>query len=202
MLFLVRPFVFFSIVLNAHGLTPAQKESIDHMKEAAKSYQGRVHALTRQSVHTVQAQGNPLTQKKESGACPIGDSCLSGPNVMPMKSGQDAEPYLMQGKNPVVFVSASMPLAALKNLAHQARKEGAVLVIRGFIKGTLKDTANLVDEINFPLEIDPKLFEKYQVQHVPTLMVYEKNIWHKVTGNVEIRFAKEMAKKKAKGATS
>lgn len=202
MLFFVRTFFFFLIVFKAQALTPDQKASIDKMQEKAKVYQEKAQLMQRQAVKKVEEQGNPLISNSENGDCPMGSCGLAGSKVIQMKSSQDEEPFLMQGKKPVIFVSSSMPVAALKNLGSQAKKMGAVLVIRGFVKGTLQATASLVDSINCPLEIDPKLFEKCNVQHVPTIMVYEKDAWYKVTGNVEIGFAKELALKKAKGNRS
>ncbi len=204
MLFFLRTLFFFSIVFNAQALTPEVKARIDQLNEEAKAYQNEGKVLQQQAVKTVEKEGNPLVAKTANGECPIaqfGGSCgLMGSKVIQMDSSKGAEPYLMQGKKPVVFVSASMPVAALKHLGQQAKLEGAVLVIKGFVKGTLQATANLVDEINFPLEIDPKLFEKCNIQHVPTIMVHEKGQWHKVTGNVEIGFAKELALKKGRAS--
>lgn len=202
MLFYVRTLFFISIVFNAQALTPAQKASIDKTQETAKAYQVQAKIMQEQAVNIVKEQGNPLIAKQEQGECPIGNCGLTGSKVIQMKPAKDAVPYLMQRKKPVVFVSASMPVEALKHLGKQAKQIGAVLVIKGFVKGTLKATASLVDEINFPLEIDPKLFEKFNVQHVPTIMVHEKGEWYKVTGNVEIGFVTDLALKKAKGHVS
>ena len=100
---------------------------------------------------------------------------------------------LMESRKPIIFVSASMPKESLKRLAYQAVQNGAALVIRGMVNGSMVETAKLVDEIDHPLDIDPKLFQQFKIIKVPVFMVYRDQTWHKVAGNVELNFAIEMA---------
>ncbi len=55
------------------------------------------------------------------------------------------------------------------------------------------ETAKLVDEIDHPLDIDPKLFERFEIIKVPVFMVHHNQGWHKVSGNVYLNFAIETA---------
>jgi hypothetical protein len=61
------------------------------------------------------------------------------------------------------------------------------------VNGSMVETAKLVDEIDHPLDIDPKLFQQFNIIKVPVFMVYRDQTWHKVAGNVELNFAIEMA---------
>jgi type-F conjugative transfer system pilin assembly protein TrbC len=94
-----------------------------------------------------------------------------------------------------------MPTASLKKLAYQALQHNALLVIRGMVKGSMQETAKLVDEIDHPLDIDPKLFERFGIIQVPVFMVYHNQGWHKVSGNVELNFALESVNKDQFGHT-
>lgn len=94
---------------------------------------------------------------------------------------------------PLVFVSSSMPKTSLQQLALEAKAKGARLIIRGMVNNSMKDTALLVKEINHPLDIDPKLFQKYGVIQVPTFVIPTENKgtkeWHVIRGNVSLGFA-------------
>lgn len=81
-----------------------------------------------------------------------------------------------------VFVSMSMPAASLKRIALETSKIGGVMVIRGFVNDSMKQTveamrpyANLGAEI----QINPELFATYGVREVPTF-VLAKNTEDKV----------------------
>jgi type-F conjugative transfer system pilin assembly protein TrbC len=77
----------------------------------------------------------------------------------------------------MIFVSSSIPESSLKDLMIQAKKSGAVLVFRGMIGSfgnTAKYLANISKE-NVQAIIDPRLFDLFDVQIVPTIIVL-KNI--------------------------
>jgi type-F conjugative transfer system pilin assembly protein TrbC len=91
-----------------------------------------------------------------------------------------------------VFVSNSMPKAALKGLVLEAEKmktHKIRFVIQGMVKGSMPGTAQLVEDIGHPLEIDPKLFEVYHVTHVPVFMTKREEKVYRVQGNVTLDFA-------------
>ncbi len=102
---------------------------------------------------------------------------------------------LLASKMPLIFVSASMPIESLKRLSYHAKQQGAILVIRGMVNGSMTETVNLVDQIDHPLEIDPKLFERFEVNKVPVFVISHKDSWHKVSGNVELNFVLESVHK-------
>ena len=91
-----------------------------------------------------------------------------------------------------VFVSNSMPKAALKGLVIEARQmkhHKIRFVIQGMVKDSMPGTAQLVEEIGHPLEIDPKLFEEYKVTHVPVFMTTKADKVYRLQGNVTLDFA-------------
>ncbi len=99
-----------------------------------------------------------------------------------------------------VFVSNSVPKAALKGLVIEAgqMREGKVrFVIQGMVQDSMPKTAQLVEDIGHPLEIDPKLFEVYQVTHVPVFMTTRGDKVYRLQGNVTLDFAVEKLRESA-----
>lgn len=107
----------------------------------------------------------------------------------------------------MIFVSASIPKSSLKDLMIQARQAGGVLVFRGLIGGSLKNTqqflGNLAKE-NTSAIIDPRLFETFNVDLVPTFVVLNKTaqdcqnsncnftpIHDRIIGNITLNYALE-----------
>ncbi len=90
---------------------------------------------------------------------------------------------------PLVFVSFSMPEAALKQLLGDAGKVGGQLVLNGLVDDDLKATSRrlltvqgidpeadeLPDDVGKAdvagMGIDPTLFERLAIQHVPTFVL-------------------------------
>ena len=158
------------------------KTVVEQAEKAAHSQKSEVEAMTA-------ALTKVLAEKAESldSSCSVA-GCTAFKSAAP--SSHKNSP-LMDSKRPLIFVSASMPTASLKKLAYQATKHNALLVIRGMVKGSMVDTAKLVDEIDHPLDIDPKLFEQFMIIKVPVFMVHYNQGWHKVSGNVDLNFAVE-----------
>lgn len=74
----------------------------------------------------------------------------------------------------LVFVSFSMPEGVLTALARQARAVGATLVLRGMKEGSLRETkeaALAVNRAGAAWQINPGLFESFNVTSVPTFVV-------------------------------
>ncbi len=164
------------------------KKVVAEAEQAARIEKKSVEIVMTQTKNNVMQHQNP--QKiTEEGRCPI-EGC-TGLNVS-TKTSEKMSP-LLDAQKPLIFVSASMPIESLKRLAYQAVQHGAILVIRGMVNGSMRETAKLVDQIDHPLEIDPKLFERFEVHKVPVFMIPHKEAWHKVSGNVELNFALEKA---------
>lgn len=75
----------------------------------------------------------------------------------------------------LVFVSFSMPKASLQQWITQTRLAGGSVVIRGLVENSFKKTAEVLSpllekEPNGVL-VDPTLFQKFQIQQVPAVVV-------------------------------
>ena len=99
----------------------------------------------------------------------------------------------------LVFVSFSMPKASLTALAKEAEKFGAVLVMRGLKGDSFKETQAafqaLGEEERSGIEINPELFETYQIQQVPVFVRVKASTEGelqeigRLSGNVSLAFA-------------
>lgn len=98
----------------------------------------------------------------------------------------------------LIFVSSSMPKSSLQELAKDAKQLGARLIIRGMVNNSMKETALFSKELNNALDIDPKLFKKFNVREVPTFAVPQKinglKQWMIIRGNVNLTYALEKGK--------
>lgn len=100
-----------------------------------------------------------------------------------------------------VFVSLSMPKSRLIDLLQETKIYGGILVLRGLKNNSYKDTADFMQSIievaQAGLIIDPTLFEKYDVNKVPTFVLNDPAIkkYDKAVGNVSLNYAlEEMSK--------
>lgn len=75
---------------------------------------------------------------------------------------------------PIVFVSLSVPMGSLVQLASDAKSVGGVLVMRGTVNGSLAQTVAAVQRLaqqGVEVQIDPQAFTRYQVSVVPSVVV-------------------------------
>ncbi len=71
----------------------------------------------------------------------------------------------------LVFVSFSLGEATLKKLFQDVSKVGGRLVLRGLYKNSFRLTQEKIKDLGIVVEIDPPLFEKFQIQQVPTFIL-------------------------------
>jgi len=74
----------------------------------------------------------------------------------------------------IVFVSFSMPESSLNRLAVETAKAGGVLVLRGFVNDSLKQTivaSERMTNLGAQIQINPELFKTFDVQRVPTFII-------------------------------
>ena len=108
-------------------------------------------------------QGIPDVPVAKRNSVDIKDLLRSAPKV-------DHE----SGSGPIVFVSLSMPMGSLVQLATDAKSVGGVLVMRGTVNGSLKQTVASVQRLSqegVEVQIDPQAFTRYQVSVVPSVVV-------------------------------
>jgi len=89
------------------------------------------------------------------------------------------------------FVSFSMPTESLIEISKSMQKVGGSLIIRGLPKDSFKElAAKLVEMRNkrayAPVLVDPKAFKTYQIEHVPTFVVFDSEHYDKISGNVSL----------------
>jgi type-F conjugative transfer system pilin assembly protein TrbC len=92
-------------------------------------------------------------------------------------------------KNTFIFVSFSMPLQSLKQWLSQAQPYGAMLVLRGLVHQSFRETATHVAEVldgkKGGLQINPELFKKFQITQVPAVVqVHEDESYDIVYGDI------------------
>jgi conjugal transfer pilus assembly protein TrbC len=91
-----------------------------------------------------------------------------------------------------ILVSFSMPEATLLKLDQQARKIGARLLIKGLINNSFKDTLSQIKKLNeqgMVIDLDPRIFAQFKVNHVPCFILQGKNNYDKLVGNVSLSYA-------------
>jgi conjugal transfer pilus assembly protein TrbC len=71
----------------------------------------------------------------------------------------------------IVFVSFSLGDATLKKLFQDVNKMGGRLVLRGLYKNSFRLTQERIRDLGIVVEIDPPLFDKFQIQQVPTFVL-------------------------------
>ena len=84
------------------------------------------------------------------------------------------DPSLKKETDLLVFVSFSMPEASLLRIAAEAKKTGAVLVLRGFKNGSYKQTVDatrLINGLGAQAMVHPDLFSTYKIVDVPTFVL-------------------------------
>lgn len=107
----------------------------------------------------------------------------------------------------LIFISLSMPKDSLVSLHEQAKKAGGLLVLRGLVNNSFKETANVIHGLSsegIDVTIDPRLFEAFAIEAVPTFIVLPTDshpcadkacsftpLHDKLTGNVSLEYALE-----------
>lgn len=81
-------------------------------------------------------------------------------------------------KNIIIFVSFSMPDESIKGWMREAKIIDAPVVVRGFINNSFKDTINKIGVLTRDnqggVQIDPTLFQRFQVEKVPAVVVVKE----------------------------
>lgn len=95
-----------------------------------------------------------------------------------------------------VFVSFSLPEETWLSLSREVEKVGGVLVLRGLPDNSFKQLAYKIHAlcekgVLAPVQIDPKLFSKFDVTKIPCFVTTYKDDFDKLTGNVSLKFALE-----------
>ena len=95
-----------------------------------------------------------------------------------------------------VFVSFSLPDETWLTLSKELEKVGGIFILRGLPENSFKNLALKVQALRkkglkIPLQVDPRLFTKFDVQAIPTFVINEEEKFDKLSGNVSLAFALE-----------
>lgn len=206
---LKRPYVIALYLITLLQGAALASHAIRVNKVVIEEAQRQAEAAAQQYAELVKKgfnQAQSLGAAKIPSRCPINQSCF-GKKSASLEQESKPDLTLADSPQPLVFISSSMPLIALQELALEAKKHKARLVIRGMVNNSMKETGNLAKEINHPVAIDPKLFKKYNVRQVPTFALPygnkegedKKGIeWIIVRGNINLTYALEKAVGKGK----
>ena len=106
-------------------------------------------------------------------------------------------------KEGIVFVSLGLPDAVLQQLALEAAQNKSRLVIRGLLNNSFKETQARLEALKISVEIDPTLFDLFEVKRVPTFVRCKKSAQgflkeghDRLEGNVPLSYALEKFREK------
>lgn len=88
-----------------------------------------------------------------------------------------------------IFISTSMHDKKIREYAEDAKKYGAVLVLRGLKHNSFQKTIAYFEKLNAEIQIDPNLFKKYQVRSVPQIVLAKGDKYDIIKGSVSLEFA-------------
>jgi type-F conjugative transfer system pilin assembly protein TrbC len=104
-------------------------------------------------------------------------------------------PIINDPQSPLyIFVSFSMSDTTWLSLSKEAEGIGGILVLRGLPENSFKQLAvkmhNLRKQgLRATVQIDPRLFVKYNIDKVPCFVTTEEERFDKLSGNVSLAFA-------------
>jgi len=193
---------------RANGMIPSLNDDISVWMEKSKSRREETEALikkVRDNQKSDSSDTNVITATK--------DTVDIGEMVRRYGSASSA---MIRGEAPresiptlLVFVSMSMPTEMLEQYARQANDAGGVLVLRGLIGNSMRQTVaalqSLMEKTGANTLIDPTLYQRFSVSRVPTIIVTDGVImpcspeetdcskklpaYDQITGNVSIDYA-------------
>lgn len=96
----------------------------------------------------------------------------------------------------MIFMSFSIPLSLWKEYSESLEKTGGAFVIRGLPEDSFEAFAKALKVLRekgiyAPIIINPKHFEKFEVNSVPTIICVEQKKYDKISGTISLRYALE-----------
>jgi len=176
--FLIKISVFFIAIINikifANNID--NFEIITLKKEAifnADKYKENINYLSKQSTDSAKKIINSQREFIEHQQKILDETRFNSGSNSNMNSDSRYKTKLM------VFISFSMPDEAIKELLIESQKYNAGLVIQGLkndsFDETIKKISSLIEKAGSVggIQIDPSLFNKYNVKEVPTYILKE-----------------------------
>ena len=126
-----------------------------------------------------------------------GQACRVGPDAANPEEYREEQHSFTPRHELLIFVSFSLGSATLKKLYQDAQKIGGRLILRGLYKDSLWRTQQKIKALRIGIDIDPPLFDKFNIQEVPTFILsepYQEEQPFKydiLKGNVTLQYALE-----------
>lgn len=119
-------------------------------------------------------QANPASQPGTNSFPSIDTPPASQVDLEALARRYERKVDARQADGLMVFASFSMPAQSLKRLLADANRSGAVMVLRGFMDGSIKSTTLAVGalgESDGNIQINPEAFTKYRISAVPAVVL-------------------------------
>lgn len=147
--------LFFTESLIANPYTETAREAIDAALLNAQQYENQVQELLDDPENT---EIPPLKKGKRCTDCSAKISNVLRPH------------WKKEESEILIFASFSIPDESLKALSDQARQRGCRLIMRGLYENSFQKTRTKALELGVSFEIDPNLFEAFNIKSVPTFI--------------------------------
>lgn len=106
----------------------------------------------------------------------------------------------------MVFMSFSIPDNLWVALSKEVEKAGGIFVLRGLPNNSFQELAKKILRlkqlgVNAPIQINPKVFQQYEIQEVPCFVtISEQGLYDKISGNISLDFALNYIEKRGETA--
>lgn len=161
----------------AHAQVPtkqqidAQKQLVDQAMSEVGQRAGGFGAELKSNGAAMQAAGKlPGTTQASHAATSADFQALARPG----SAASAPRPATNPNGDLMIFVSMSMPVNMLQNYMAQAKRFGAVLVMRGFVDDKMSATRQALAAINGEggqVDINPEAFTTFKINKVPAIVL-------------------------------
>ncbi len=168
---------------------PTVEQMTEQQRKAQAVLQQTHHELKRQKTQNIQPNVNieAILKQAQQGSTP------NVPLVTPEqlnrlanradkrtdKRSTTTPPSTQANGQAYLFVSTSMPAASLKTLLTQAGRANIPVILRGMVDGSIQKTFARMHqygkETGAAVQIDPRLFDRFDITTVPSVVVVQEN---------------------------
>lgn len=91
----------------------------------------------------------------------------------------------------VVFISFSAPLETWKEHSYYLEQIKGAFVLRGLPQNSFEQLKSKILElrkagVQAEIVVDPEAFDRYEIQHVPSILLHHERKYDKVSGNIPV----------------
>lgn len=186
----------YNVVANpTQGASDALRDALQKQERRAKKYESIVRDISKSGESIPQAntqEASNIARRTSKDARIEAQQAFRSTTSCQGKcprfhSTADTEPKLQ------VCMSFSVPLQVWKDLNDDVIRYNGAFIIKGLPNNRFQAFAEKILEmrkfgITAPIRIDPKLFERLNIQQVPMIVTEDKGKMHKVSGTVSIPY--------------